>query len=112
MIALLILLLFIIVPIILLVLLIKFLSNDKELFEIKIRHLYCYIVMLLSLLINIYCIINLISNITEMLLPDPTLIEINYNVYYVNVITSIGALIICLPIFFGHKNLIEKRKKS
>lgn len=104
-------LLIIVIPIILIVLLIKFLSKDKELFEIKIRQLYCYIVMLISLFINIYSIIYLISTITDLLLPDPTLSEINYNHYYQNITTCLGTLIICLPVFFGHKNLIEKKIK-
>ncbi|MBE5822011.1 MAG: hypothetical protein E7311_05450 [Clostridiales bacterium] len=104
------LLLIIVVPIILVVLLVKFLSKDKELFEIKIRHLYCYIVMLISLFINVYSLIYLISSLTDLLLPDPTLSEINYNTYYVDIITCLGALLVCIPVFFRHKNLIEKKK--
>ncbi len=121
--ALIILSIFLLIPIILLVTIILISTKKStELFENKLRTIYCYLILLICIVAVIVSVILFVNNLTEVLIPDieetnpiyegnivkSTDNDTKMNPYYRNLITCAFSILIFVPVGIYHSKKIKK----
>lgn len=100
---------FLLVPLAVIVAIILLLTKKSEIsFQKRLDTIYTYIILLITIAIAIFGAISAITAIGDILVPTSSG---DFNDQYIQLITSIGCLIVSLPIFFTHQKQLEKKKE-
>ncbi len=92
-------------------------NND---FEISIRNIYCYLILIITLFIIVTGTINTIRVGLDVLLPEE---KISYSYYYneeqqtknsniVEMLSTLALVVTCIPIFVYHNKITKELRKD